>query len=119
MAKTFFSCQSSYIYTDSPDVTKYRKPPHVGGYLPDLYAKLNDSDGIVLGEAKTHWDIQNRHCRDQWTAFMRECSKEEKSIFVIEVPWDMVPTAKTVVRSINCEEDLRQVSVEFIQGLRV
>jgi hypothetical protein len=86
------------IMADLGDCTSQRKPPRVGGFVPDVYARhLNELD-LVIGEAKSLDDIENMHTIGQITAFLKACSLMERALFVMIVPWNRLGLAQATVK---------------------
>ena len=88
----------SLIQYDSPSTSK---PPKVlGNFIPDVY--FWDNELLVIGEAKTDDDFERKHSREQFGAYLDECSNfHGKSLLVISVPWSLIPTAKNYFRKLK------------------
>lgn len=60
-----------------------RKPDRtIGNFIPDVYYK--DSRCIIIGEAKTEYDIDRKHSIAQYISYIQEASlfKEESHIVI-------------------------------------
>ena len=53
-------------------------PLLIGGFRPDLYAKNNQKGLIIIAEAKTDNDIDNRHTYEQITSFIKYLERHKK-----------------------------------------
>lgn len=83
------------IYFDSPDTVR---PPKIeNNYVPDVYYCYKDL--LIIGEAKTYEDFERNHSKLQYQAYLKETIKfNGSSIIVVSVPWQIVPTAKNLLR---------------------
>ena len=114
---TRFDGDSGHVLVDNPDATPFSKPPKTYGFVPDLYAKRRSGVGIIIGEAKTARDLENFHTRAQLTAFLRRCSEETDSLFVLAVPWHMERFARSLLRSIQYKEQICSVQAVVLERL--
>ncbi|HYF83755.1 MAG TPA: hypothetical protein VEB00_12090 [Clostridia bacterium] len=84
------------------------KPPKTAeGYRPDLYYCHNDI--MVIGEAKTSFDFERKHSKQQYLSYMKACSMFEGTAYlIIAVPWTECRSAKNMLRRMksNNEFDL-------------
>ena len=105
------------IRVDLPSSTGQSKPPLVEGFSPDLWAK-NFKDGmVIIGEAKTLRDIENRHSSAQFSAFLKFCHDNRPSLFVVAVPWMMVNCAKSQIEYMKRITKTQDVQVVFLDML--
>ena len=79
------------------------KPWEIGGKVPDVIAKDNDKELLVLGEAKTADDINNDHTKDQLTAWSNQAMANGKSKNVnvpiyLSVPKDHADAANAAIQ---------------------
>jgi len=119
VATTYFRGDTGHILVDSRLLGSFSTPPRINGFVPDIYAE-NTSDGsLIIGEAKTARDIENRHTRAQLTAFLNRCAEDVNSLFVLAVPWDMERFAKVLLRNIQGQSktcEVRAIVLEQLQG---
>ncbi len=109
------SAQAS-VLVDSPDTQPGNTPPAIGGYIPDVFLK---SEPPLIGEAKTAKDIETKHSRDQYAAFLKYLSIYKDAVFVLAVPWHMVPQARSLitrVQKIHNAENVRTVFIDKLPG---
>lgn len=86
------------IQCDTPITSRPTKV--VGGYIPDIY--FWNGDLLIIGEAKTLNDFDNKHSKMQIEAYFIECSKFfGKGTLVLSVPWQLVFSVKNYVRSLR------------------
>lgn len=86
------------------------RPPRIGGYVPDLYARVALPTRLVLGEAKTPLDLDNHHTKSQLVAFLGFCHLHPLSHFVMAVPWDMSARAHNMLRQVISENGFCNVT---------
>ncbi len=88
-------------------------PPLISGFRPDVYA-YDKENLIVIAEAKTDTDIDNKHTYDQLRAFIEYLEKDwRKSIFVFAVNGSGVDRAKTVLRFLCKEIKLNNTQIQI------
>ena len=76
-------------------------PPLLAGYRPDVYAVAHDSLRVLVGEAKTPGDIDNRHTRSQLGVYFEHLLNEAHGEIWIAVPLASAGTALRVCRSVR------------------
>ena len=89
---------SGMLFADEPTAHTERRPPLIGGYVPDLYAVTREQR-VVVGEAKTLYDLETDHSRAQLTAFLAFCSNTPGSLLVLAVPWHVCRRARNMLRT--------------------
>jgi hypothetical protein len=87
------------------------RPPRIGGYVPDLYARVALPTRLVLGEAKTRLDLENEHTAHQLVAFLNYCHLHPGAQFVMAVPWDMSRFAGNLLKRIAAERGFSKVPI--------
>lgn len=69
----------------------------VNNFVPDVYYSFNNM--MIIGEAKTELDFERKHSRQQYDAYIRECTFfQGESILIIGVPWQITASAKNYFR---------------------
>lgn len=116
-ADTYFDGQESAISVHSAADPDSSTPPTINGHIPDLYARLPDDSGEIIGEAKSAADLDKERTMSQLTAFLRACSCSNHSVFVFAVPWHREPSARNLVRLILQSEKSMTVKSVVLQGL--
>lgn len=87
------------IQFDSPDSTNH-PPETIEGYRPDAYYQFENL--LVIGEAKTSDDVDRRHSRDQYEAYLKECASfYGQAFFVITVPLLEKATANNILYNLR------------------
>lgn len=86
------------IAYDSPDSDN--QTPKIGAYIPDIYYWHDDL--LIIGEAKTVNDFENRHSFAQFDTYMNVCTDFfGNAILVVSVPWELNATAKNHFRKLK------------------
>lgn len=85
------------VWCDTPRDGKSEIPCRIEGFVPDVYAKLITSSRQIIGEAKTAYDLDSKHTEKQLAAFLKFCSRNNRTILVLAVPWDLIRYAKALV----------------------
>ncbi|MBI5119303.1 hypothetical protein HZA56_22775 [Candidatus Poribacteria bacterium] len=112
-----FNGEARHILVDLPDRNAYSKPPQVGEAIPDVYAPLH-AGGIVIGEAKTSADLENRHTEGQFRTYLKFCKLNPQSFLVVAVPWPVEALAKDRLKYIKKKENLEDVKTIVLEKLR-
>lgn len=102
------------MLVDIPESSATNKPLKIGGYIPDVYVKL---DNPILGEAKTKKDIESIHSRQQYAAYIKHLRMYEKAVLLLAVPWDSVPQVRSLIRSIQKMHNAMHVKSIIIEKL--
>ena len=113
----FVSKDSSCIFIDSPENAKNCVPPIINGYRPDLYVPSFGDKGLIIGEAKTWYDLEKSHTMNQLDAFLRACSDTKNSIFIFAVPWDRIKLAKMLINKLKVKNSYKAINVIIMEKL--
>lgn len=76
-------------------------PPFIEAYRPDVYAVERGSRRIVIGEAKTAFDIDNDHTKRQLGAYFRHVAEGSEGEVWMAVPMMSAGTAHRVCRVVR------------------
>ncbi len=85
------------------ECSMYRKvgyPPLLCGYRPDVLVSSPKGTCYLAAEAKTSADLEAERTKKQISGFVDWLVEREKGFIVIGVPWDSVPSAKSLLRNI-------------------
>lgn len=86
------------IQLDSPDSDMH--PIMIDSFIPDLYYQVGEQ--LIIGEAKTENDFENKHTRMQINAYIHECNYyQDKGLLIISVPWQISATAGNYIRRLR------------------
>ena len=87
-------------------------PPLIDGFRPDVYAKNSQIGLIVIAEAKTDNDIDNRHTHGQITSFINYLERQKKGSFILAVTGIGADRAKTLLRFTRRELGVESTMIE-------
>lgn len=91
-------CQG-LVQQDSPDCLAL-PPKTIEGYRPDIYYCFESL--LIIGEAKTANDVERKHSRAQYEAYMRECTNfHGNAILIIAVPWMERATVHNILQNLR------------------
>ena len=107
----------SLLFVDDPSRVAAEKPPGIFGYMPDVYWETSDGRSVLIGEAKSAYDVESRHSRRQFASFLTHLSSVEKGTLLIAVPWHVVPQAKSLIRVIQRDTSSTTVRTIFLDYL--
>lgn len=108
---------STVVLVDSPTTAAGSKPPAIGGYNPDVFCRTIGGEHVLIGEAKTARDIENKHSRDQFKAFLVCLKQGQSGTLVVAVPWHAVGQAMSLIRFLQRETDTMAVKTVFLDKL--
>jgi len=109
----------SALFVDDPWQAAVNKPPSILGYFPDVFWKSPASGSALVGEAKSAYDLESRHSRRQFASFLTHLKSIENGMFLIAVPWHVVPPAKSLIRAIQRDTEtlaVRTIFLEYLPG---
>jgi hypothetical protein len=88
------------VYADTSQQKAVPIPPLVYGYRPDVYVKMVSNEYLLIGEAKTPYDLQSERSINQITGFLKFLNNQKKSSFVLSTRWDYKPYAANLIKRI-------------------
>ncbi len=103
------------VYCDiieGPAATKL--PPIIGCNRPDVFARDIGSSSLVIGEAKTSVDIDNKHTFEQLESFFDYLRLHHRGELWMGVPWLSAGTAMRVCRHARKTSDAQHVPFRVI-----
>lgn len=119
IVQLFLGGDPGLLLFDSPGQSAENKPPQINGYVPDVFVpRVANNTNYIIGEAKTARDLETRHSLAQITALLGQCNEEPNSIFILAVPWDKVPSAKSLLKQIIRTHGFQNVETVVIEKLR-
>jgi hypothetical protein len=101
VSQSLFNGSGVSILVDRSESRAGERPPTINGFIPDLYVENAPNKLFVIGEAKTYKDLERKHSREQFEAFLNKCKAYDNSILVAAVPWDYVNLAKSILRNLK------------------
>ena len=91
-------------------------PPLIDGFRPDVYARDNQTELIVIAEAKTDKDIDRQHTYDQMISFMRYLERHQRGSLILAVTGVGANRAKTMLRFICKELNVKNTTIEVFDS---
>ena len=73
-------------------------PPVIDGFRPDVYATKKSGGSIVIAEAKTDGDLDNKHTNNQVVSFVNYLERRRNGFFFLSVTGCGANRAKTLLR---------------------
>ena len=90
--------------------------PVIGGFRPDVYARKDPANSILIAEAKTDKDLNNKHANDQIVSFINYLERYENGLFVLSVTGRAANRAKTLMRFVHQGTRATQTKIEVFDG---
>ena len=109
-----------HITTDLAATPGDPVPPQIGGYRPDIIAQRPTQPiRLVIAEAKTDGDVDNRHTRQQIEAFVSHLADMPRGdgTFVLAVSGRVADTARAVLRFACRDRVSCRLIVSLFDGL--
>ncbi len=106
-----------FIFADLPDNPPSKKPPVINNFIPDVFVPESSGVALIIGEAKTARDLENRHTRSQIETFLRRCALTNNAILIMAVPWDLVRSARLLLRKLKIETGAHDVNIIVLERL--
>ena len=98
--------------TDVQQIPGDAVPPNIGGFRPDVYAcRKTSADPVVIAEAKTDRDLDNKHTHNQVVSFIAYLERKGNGLFVLSVTGCGADHAKTLLRFIR--QDIRATHTDI------
>ena len=98
--------------TDVQQIPGDEVPPLIGGFRPDVYGRKTSANSIVIAEAKTDGDLDNKHTHNQIKSFIDYLERRENSFFVLSVTGYGANRAKTLLWFMR--QDMNVISTDII-----
>ena len=90
--------------------------PVIGGFRPDVYARKEPANSIVIAEAKTDRDLDNKHANDQIVSFINYLERFENGLLVLSVSGCAANRAKTLMRFMHQVTHVTKTRIEIFDG---
>ena len=82
-------------------------PQIINGHRPDLYAVLKRQQ-VVIGEAKTSFDIEHNHSFNQFEAFLAYLEKGKDNQLMLSVPYECLEKTQFVLEKLRDDMKLKR-----------
>jgi hypothetical protein len=106
-----------HIFADLPENPSNKKPPVINSFIPDVFVPDSAGVSLIIGEAKTARDLENKHTKSQLEAFLHRCSLSNNGILVMAVPWDLVRSAKSILERLRIQTGTHNVKIIVLEKL--
>ncbi len=117
IAERFFSGDPGLVLHDNPTSSSLDRPPPVGGYFPDVFARETSATPLIVGEAKTAHDLERKHSILQIGAFLQHCACYPQSLFVLAVPWYVVRCGRSLLAHLQKKHGTNEVATTVLEKL--
>lgn len=77
----------AFLFVDGDHARSHGCPPQLEAVRPDLYARDRFTRHVVIGEAKTTFDIDNAHAAIQLESYFRHLALEPSGELLVAVPY--------------------------------
>ena len=114
VSETFGNVYSLSALDDLPKRLGEDKPPLIGGYRPDFYARDVPLTTMIIGEAKTSQDIESEHTRKQFTAYLVRLTHIPKGVLIIAVAWRSVAAVRRILTQITGDQIVHGNTVKVV-----
>jgi hypothetical protein len=107
------------LYCDIQNGITFDVPPIIGSNRPDVFARDLATAVLIIGEAKTSNDIDNRHTFDQLASFFDYLRSQPQGELWMGVPWLNAGTAMRVcthMRKKTAAQDIPIRVLSFMIG---
>ena len=91
-------------------------PPVIDGFRPDVYASKDSSSSIVIAEAKTDGELDNKHTNKQVTSFINYLERRRNGFFVLSVTGCGANRAKTLLRFVRQVTHVTSTTIAVFDG---
>jgi hypothetical protein len=95
-----------------------RRPRRIGEAIPDIYATSLPVAFCLIGEAKTTFDLETTHSQNQILCFLEYLRYQEHPFFVLATPWNLINTARNLVRVLVRRVEAQSVNLVFLQDIQ-
>ncbi|BDU70855.1 hypothetical protein [Mesoterricola silvestris] len=107
-----------FVYWDLEDENGVNvPPPTIQGSRPDILARDPGDRRVIIAEAKTSRDIDNRHTETQLEAYFYFLSAFEKAELWLGVPWSCGGTARRVAMNVRSTVGTNHIPMRIMDFL--
>lgn len=107
-----------FVYWDLEDENGVNvPPPNIQGSRPDILARDPSNRRVIIAEAKTSRDIDNRHTETQLEAYFCYLSAFEKAELWLGVPWSCGGTARRVAMKVRSSIGIDNIPMRIFDFL--
>lgn len=91
-------------------------PPLIYGFRPDVYARKDTDNSLVIAEAKTDNDLKNKHTDNQIESFINYLERRKDGVFVLSVTGCGANRAKTLLRFVRQGMHITSTTIALFDG---
>ena len=91
-------------------------PPVIDGFRPDVYATKESGSSIVIVEAKTDSDLDNRRTNNQVVSFVNYLERKRNGLFILSATGCGSNRAKTLLRFVCQVTHVTSTAIEVFDG---
>ena len=117
ISKSLLNGDDGLMFIDRSTSSVVEKPPMIGRYIPDVFVPNGLKYQLIIGEAKTTNDLEKKRSIKQIKEFILKCNETENSIFILAVPWYIVPLAKSITNEIVHNSNAINVKIKILEKL--
>lgn len=91
-------------------------PPIINGFRPDVYARKESDNSVVIAEAKTDNDLENKHTDNQIESFVSYLERRGNGFFILSVTGYRANRAKTLLRFLRQKTHITRTALAVFDG---
>jgi len=109
-------CSELVVFTDRPGENREKKPPRIGGFVPDVFAAEYKGNAKVIGEAKSFADFYSPHTTSQISAFAEYLSYQSRGVLILAVPASLIAAARNLLTTVKASFSGQSIEVACSSG---
>lgn len=107
-----------YLFRIDCGDSDYKPPQMINGYTPDFLYEWNGV--LIIGEAKTPFDLERPHSNFQFQSFLRYCEQYNGvSFFILATSWDFVATGKNLLKRLYKDINCSKTKIDVISRITI
>lgn len=91
-------------------------PPIINGFRPDVYARDKTGSSVVIAEAKTDKDLDNKHTDNQIESFINYLEQTRNGFFILSATGYGANRAKTLLRFVRQITHITTTTIGVFDG---
>lgn len=113
--KNHSNLDPNLFYIDNGDPNA--SPPQMGdGYRPDFFYEWDHQ--LIIGEAKTPFDLERQHSVFQYHSFINQCENfEGNAQFILSTNWYCEAAAKNLLSKIRRDAKIHKTKINVISEM--
>ena len=110
-------CPSLSFIADVQQKPGDEVPPLINGFRPDVYARNQTGSSVVIAEAKTDKDFDNKHTENQIKSFVNYLEQSRNGFFILSATGYGADRAKTLLRFMRRITHVTRTTIAVFDGL--